>query len=62
MADPRLSDTPIELTVTPHEADWRLDAFLVYHFPAYSRSLLRQVITAGGVTVDDKGAKTVTGT
>ncbi|MBC7354087.1 MAG: RluA family pseudouridine synthase, partial [Thermogutta sp.] len=51
MADPRLSDTPIELTVTPHEADWRLDAFLVYHFPAYSRSLLRQVITAGGVTV-----------
>ncbi len=57
MADARLSDTPVELTVTSQEANWRLDAFLVYHFPAYSRSLLRQVITAGGVTVDDKGAK-----
>ncbi|MGQ9504594.1 MAG: RluA family pseudouridine synthase [Thermogutta sp.] len=58
MADYRaLGDEPIELTVTEHEADWRLDAFLVYHFSAYSRSLLRQVITAGGVTVDEKGAK-----
>lgn len=56
-SEQRLGDTPVELVVTSNEADWRLDAFLVYHFPAYSRSLLRQVITAGGVTVDDKGAK-----
>lgn len=53
----RLGETPIELVVTPNEENWRLDAFLVYHFPAYSRTLLRQVITAGGVTVDDDGAK-----
>lgn len=54
---PSITDAPIELTVGEEAAGWRLDAFLVLHFPAYSRSLLRQIITAGGVTVDSKGAK-----
>ena len=48
---------PIRLVVGPEHAGWRLDAFLVLHFPAYSRVVLRRVITEGGVTVDDKGAK-----
>lgn len=54
---PCITGTPIELNVGDEAAGWRLDAFLVLHFPAYSRSLLRQIITAGGVTVDGKGAK-----
>jgi 23S rRNA pseudouridine1911/1915/1917 synthase len=52
-----LSQEPVELTVGATEAGWRLDQFLVYHFPAYSRAHLRRVITAGGVRVDNKGCK-----
>lgn len=52
-----LSHEPVEVTVGPDEAGWRLDVFLAYHFPAYSRVHLRRVITAGGVTVDGNGGK-----
>lgn len=52
-----LSEEPVELVVTPAEVGWRLDQFLVYHFPQYSRALLRRVITAGGVRVNDRGCK-----
>lgn len=56
--EPRyLSDQPIELVVGPAEAGWRLDQFLVYHFPQYTRAHLRRIITAGGVRVDDRGCK-----
>jgi len=48
---------PVELTVEQAQAGWRLDQFLVYHFPEYTRSHLRRVITAGGVRVDSKGGK-----
>ncbi len=52
-----LSLEPVELAVSPAEVGWRLDQFLVYHFPQYSRALLRRVITAGGVRVDNRGCK-----
>lgn len=45
------------MVVSASQAGWRLDLFLVHHFPDYSRVLLRRAITAGGVTVDDEGAK-----
>jgi 23S rRNA pseudouridine1911/1915/1917 synthase len=44
--------SPVELVVAPEQSGWRLDVFLVSHFPAYSRVHLRRVITAGGVTID----------
>jgi 23S rRNA pseudouridine1911/1915/1917 synthase len=54
----KLSGEPVELLVSPSEAGWRLDVFLVHHFPDYSRVHLRRVITAGGVRIDDdQGAK-----
>ncbi len=53
----RLSSEPVELVVSRSEAGWRLDVFLVHHFPDYSRVHLRRVITAGGVRVDDQGGK-----
>jgi 23S rRNA pseudouridine1911/1915/1917 synthase len=43
--------------VKPEEAGFRLDAFLAYHFTSYSRVHLRRVITAGGVGIDNHGAK-----
>lgn len=52
-----LSSEPIELVVTPQQAGWRLDLFLVHHFPSYSRVHLRRVITAGGVKVGRQGGK-----
>jgi 23S rRNA pseudouridine1911/1915/1917 synthase len=52
-----LSSEPVELVVSASQAGWRLDLFLVHHFPDYSRVLLRRAITAGGVTVDGEGAK-----
>ncbi|MDR0326678.1 MAG: RluA family pseudouridine synthase [Planctomycetaceae bacterium] len=39
------------LTVEPHEAGWRLDIFLVQHFPQYSRTLVRNAIMNGGVQI-----------
>jgi 23S rRNA pseudouridine1911/1915/1917 synthase len=52
-----LSGTPVEVVVDPSEAGWRLDQFLVFRFPQYSRAHLRRIITAGGVQVDGKGCK-----
>ena len=53
----RLSEEPVTLIVEPAQAGWRLDLFLVHHFPEYSRGHLRRVISAGGVRVDDGGGK-----
>jgi len=39
------------------ESGWRLDKFLVYHFPDFSRVLMRNAITDGNVFVDGKTAK-----
>jgi len=39
------------LTVEPDESGWRLDLFLVRHFPQYSRTLVRNAIMNGGVRV-----------
>ncbi len=52
-----LSSEPVELVVGPSQAGWRLDLFLVHHFPDYSRVHLRRVITAGGVEIDGEGGK-----
>jgi len=53
----RLSPVPVELEVPPSRAGWRLDLFLVHHFPDYTRVHLRRVITAGGVKVDGARGK-----
>lgn len=53
----RLTEEPVELIVDPGQSGWRLDLFLVHHFPEYSRVHLRRVISAGGVQVDDGGGK-----
>jgi len=42
---------PSILTVEPHEAGWRLDIFLVHHFPKCSRTLIRNAIMNGGVRI-----------
>ncbi len=52
-----LSGEPLELVVGPEHAGWRLDLFLVHHFPDYSRVHVRRVITSGGVRIDQQGAK-----
>ena len=39
------------------ESGWRLDKFLVYRFPDFSRVLMRNAITDGNVFVDGKTAK-----
>ena len=57
MSPKDLSSEPVELTVAPSQEGWRLDLFLVHHFPDYSRVHLRRVITAGGVKVDGQGGK-----
>ncbi|MDD3586240.1 MAG: RluA family pseudouridine synthase [Thermoguttaceae bacterium] len=44
-------------TVAPEQAGWRLDLFLVYHFPQYSRVLLRNAIQSEGVFVDGRRGK-----
>ncbi|HID76650.1 MAG TPA: RluA family pseudouridine synthase, partial [Planctomycetaceae bacterium] len=51
MPEPISSD-PVELVVEPSEAGWRLDVFLVHHFPRYSRTHWRRAITAGAVCID----------
>jgi 23S rRNA pseudouridine1911/1915/1917 synthase len=42
------------LTVEPSEAGWRLDLFLVHHFPQYSRTLIRNAIMNGGVRIAEE--------
>jgi 23S rRNA pseudouridine1911/1915/1917 synthase len=57
MDSPRLSSEPVELLVGPAHSGWRLDVFLVHHFPAYSRVHIRRIITAGGVRINEGGGK-----
>jgi 23S rRNA pseudouridine1911/1915/1917 synthase len=58
MSTEDISSEPVELVVEPAQEGWRLDVFLVRHFPQYSRTHLRRVITAGGVRIDgDQGGK-----
>ena len=44
------------LTVEPHESGWRLDLFLVHHFPQCSRTLIRNAIINGGVQIIEEDA------
>jgi len=44
--------------VEPQESGWRLDLFLVHHFPKYSRTAIRKAIQTRNVTVDDHRGKT----
>ena len=53
----RLTEEPVELVVEPAESGWRLDVFLVHHFPEYSRVHMRRVISAGGAQIDGRGGK-----
>ena len=39
------------LIVEPHESGWRLDIFLVHHFPQCSRTLIRNAIMNGGIRI-----------
>lgn len=52
-----LSSPPAALIVGEEDAGQRLDVFLAGQFPRHSRVHLRKAITAGGVTVDGRGAK-----
>lgn len=52
-----LSAEPLELTVPPEAADWRLDQFLARQFPDYSRTHLHRVINAAAVKVDGERVK-----
>jgi 23S rRNA pseudouridine1911/1915/1917 synthase len=52
-----LSSQPLELIVPDTAAGMRLDQFLAQHFTAYSRVLLRKVINAAAVKVDDQRTK-----
>jgi len=45
------------VTVEYDESGWRLDKYLVYHFPDFSRVAMRNAITDGNVFVDGKTAK-----
>lgn len=45
------------LTVSDNESGWRLDLFLVAHFPEYSRVLLRKAIQTEAVFVNGKRGK-----
>jgi 23S rRNA pseudouridine1911/1915/1917 synthase len=56
MAD-TLSSEPIEVVVTDAAAGLRLDQFLAQQFPLYSRVLLRKVINAAAVRVDEQRTK-----
>ncbi|MDO4574592.1 MAG: RluA family pseudouridine synthase [Planctomycetia bacterium] len=50
-------DEPQIRVVESSQSGWRLDKFLVYHFPDYSRVLMRNAIMAGNVSVDDGPVK-----
>jgi 23S rRNA pseudouridine1911/1915/1917 synthase len=51
-----MSDATTTITVEPHEAGWRLDLYLVHHFPQYSRTLVRNAIMNGGVRIIEEDA------
>ncbi|MDR2641729.1 MAG: RluA family pseudouridine synthase, partial [Planctomycetaceae bacterium] len=48
-------------TVTDSESGWRLDLFLAYHFQDFSRTIIRNAITNGGVCIDPDGNKPTAG-
>ncbi|MDR1478060.1 MAG: RluA family pseudouridine synthase [Planctomycetaceae bacterium] len=48
-------------TVGAEESGWRLDLFLAYHFPEFSRTIIRNSITNGGVCIDPDSNKTTAG-
>jgi 23S rRNA pseudouridine1911/1915/1917 synthase len=50
-------DRTVEMVARCRLDDQRLDQYLVAAFPDYSRSVVRRVIDAGGVTVNGKPAK-----
>lgn len=50
-----------EFTVEFDQSNWRLDLFLVHHFPAYSRTLIRNAIMHGGVKIDPDTEKAANG-
>lgn len=53
-----MDDTSVQIrTVEIHESGWRLDKFLVFHFPDYSRTLMRNAIMTGQVSVDNGPVK-----
>jgi 23S rRNA pseudouridine1911/1915/1917 synthase len=45
-------------TVENDESGWRLDLYLVHHFPKYSRMMIRKAIQSDSVLVDGRGGKT----
>jgi len=49
---------PVSRTVETHESGWRLDLYLVHHFPKYSRMMIRKAIQSGLVQIDGRGGKT----
>jgi len=49
---------PITKTVETHESGWRLDLYLVHHFPKFSRMMIRKAIQSGAVQIDGRGGKT----
>ncbi|MDR1382403.1 MAG: RluA family pseudouridine synthase [Planctomycetaceae bacterium] len=52
------SPEPVTLFVEPQESGWRLDLYLVSHFPNYSRVAIRRAIQSHNVTVDERHGKT----
>lgn len=52
-----LGSEPRLFVVAAEDAGLRLDQFLARELPKYSRMQLRKVISAGGVTINDSGAK-----
>ena len=56
-ADGLLCET-VSRTVEASESGWRLDLYLVHHFPKYSRMMIRKAIQSGMVQVDGRNAKT----
>ncbi len=53
MSGDELSGQPIELVVPAEHAGARLDWYLAQRFASYSRVLLRKIINATGVKVND---------
>ena len=44
--------------VETSESGWRLDLYLVHHFPQFSRMMIRKAIQSGAAQVDGRGGKT----
>lgn len=44
----------ITLTVTPEDTNTRIDKFLAYHYPHYSRTLFKRLLNDGQVTLNNR--------